>query len=71
MNSCFSHFVLTATTLELLEAKDLEPMQALLDLWAANGTFPKESRAFGLANEKVGERLMELAGQGQAAAASS
>jgi hypothetical protein len=68
MNSCFSHFVLTATTLELLEAKDLEPMQALLDLWAANGTFPKESRAFGFANEKIGERLMEMAGQGQTAA---
>jgi hypothetical protein len=64
MNSCFSHFVLTATTLELLEGKDLEPMQALIDLWAANGTFPKESRAFSFANEKVGERLVELAGVG-------
>lgn len=64
MNSCFSHFVLTATTLELLEGKDLEPMQALIDLWAANGTFPRESRAFSFANEKVGERLVELAGLG-------
>lgn len=62
MNSCFSHFVLTATTLELLEAKDLEPMQPLIDLWAANGTFPKESRAFAFANEQVGKRLLELAG---------
>ena len=62
MNSCFSHFILTATTLDLLGRADLEPMQALVDLWAANGTFPKESRAYGFANVKVGERLLELAG---------
>jgi hypothetical protein len=62
MNSCFSHFILTATTLDLLTPADLEPMQALLDLWAVNGTFPKESRAYGYANLKAGERLLELAG---------
>ncbi|KAB5580304.1 Mob1/phocein [Coniochaeta sp. 2T2.1] len=62
MNSCFSHFILTATTLDLLGRGDLEPMQALVDLWAANGTFPKESRAYGYANLRAGERLLELAG---------
>jgi hypothetical protein len=34
MNSCFSHFILTATTLNLLKKSDLEPMQPLIDLWA-------------------------------------
>lgn len=62
MNSCFSHFVLTATELNLLERKDLEPMQALVDLWAANGTIPMESRAWGYARAEVGERLLSLAG---------
>jgi hypothetical protein len=62
MNSCFSHFILTATTLDLLGPADLEPMQALVDLWAANGTFPKESRAYGFANLKAGETLLALAG---------
>jgi hypothetical protein len=64
MNSCFSHFILTATTLDLLAPADLEPMQALVDLWAANGTFPKESKAFGYANLEAGERLLQLAGTG-------
>lgn len=62
MNSCFSHFILTATTLDLLSPADLEPMQALVGLWAANGTLPKESKAYGYANLKAGERLLELAG---------
>jgi len=62
MNSCFSHFILTATTLDLLSPADLEPMQALVDLWAANGTFPSESKAYGYANIKAGQRLLELAG---------
>lgn len=62
MNSCFSHFVLTATTLDLLGPSDLEPMQALVDLWAANGTFPRESRAYAYADRAAGERLLALAG---------
>jgi hypothetical protein len=62
MNSCFSHFILTAITLDLLSPADLEPVQALVDLWAANGTFPPECKAYGYANLKAGERLLELAG---------
>lgn len=62
MNSCFSHFILTACTLDLLGPADLEPMQALIDLWAANGTFPKESKAYAYANLAAGERLLQLAG---------
>ncbi|PBP18674.1 Mob1/phocein family protein [Diplocarpon rosae] len=62
MNSCFSHFVLTATEIDMLKPHELEPMQPLIDLWAANGTFPKESKAYACANLKAGERLLSLAG---------
>lgn len=62
MNSCFSHFLLSATTLDLLKPGDLEPMQPLVDLWAALGTFPRESKAYSYANVQVGERLLQLAG---------
>lgn len=65
LNSCFSHFLLTATTLDLLKSHDLEPMQPLIDLWAANGTFPPESKAYAMANLKVGQALLAAAG-GQA-----
>jgi len=61
MNSCFSHFILTATGIDMLQAQELEPMQPLIDLWAANGTFPKESKAYACANIKAGEKLMALA----------
>ncbi|KAL5611555.1 hypothetical protein BROUX41_000860 [Berkeleyomyces rouxiae] len=60
LNSCFSHFLLTATALDMLKQHELEPMQALIDLWAANGTFPPESRVYEYANLKAGERLMQL-----------
>ncbi|KAL2161541.1 hypothetical protein VTH06DRAFT_8103 [Thermothelomyces fergusii] len=62
LNSCFSHFILTATTLDLLKPQELEPMQALIDLWAANGTFPPESKAYEYANLKAGTRLLQMAG---------
>ncbi|KAA8632421.1 hypothetical protein SMACR_05185 [Sordaria macrospora] len=62
LNSCFSHFVLTATALDMLKPAELEPMQPLIDLWAANGTFPPESKAYEYANLKVGTRLMQMAG---------
>jgi hypothetical protein len=59
LNSCFSHFVLTATALDMLTRVDVEPMQPLIDLWAANGTFPPQSHAYGYANLKAGEALMQ------------
>jgi hypothetical protein len=62
LNSCFSHFVLTAMALEMLNPHELEPMQPLIDLWAANGTFPPESKAYECANIKAGERLLALSG---------
>lgn len=62
LNSCFSHFILTATALDMLKPHELEPMQALIDLWAANGTFPPESKAYEYANLRAGERLLQLAG---------
>lgn len=60
LNSCFSHFILTATALELLQPAELEPMQPLIDLWAANGTFPPESKAYEYANLRAGERLLQM-----------
>ena len=62
LNSCFSHFVLTATALDLIKPKELEPLQPLIDLWAASGTFPPESKAYEYANLKAGRRLLEMAG---------
>ena len=62
LNSCFSHFVLTATALDMLKPAELEPMQPLIDLWAASGTFPPESKAYEYANAKAGERLIQLSG---------
>ncbi|KAH6998053.1 Mob1/phocein [Ilyonectria sp. MPI-CAGE-AT-0026] len=62
LNSCFSHFVLTATALDMLKPSELEPMQPLIDLWAANGTFPPESKAHEYANVRAGERLLQLGG---------
>ncbi|KAI1093712.1 Mob1/phocein [Rostrohypoxylon terebratum] len=61
LNSCFSHFVLTACALDMLKPQELEPMQPLIDLWAANGTFPPGSKAYEYANHKAGKRLMQLA----------
>lgn len=62
LNSCFSHFVLTAMALDMLKPHELEPMQPLIDLWAANGTFPPESKAYSCANIKAGEKLLALSG---------
>lgn len=59
LNSCFSHFMLTATSLNMLRPEDVEPMQNLIDLWAANGTFPPESKAYGLANVENGKRFTQ------------
>lgn len=62
LNSCFSHFLLTATALDLLRPHELEPMQPLIDLWAANGTFPPESKAYQTANLRAGQALLAKAG---------
>jgi hypothetical protein len=58
LNSCFSHFILTATTLDMLQPTDLEPMQLLIDLWAADGTFPPDSKAYALANLERGKNIL-------------
>lgn len=64
LNSCFSHFVLTATALDMLKPHELEPMQPLIDLWAANGTLPPDSKAYQIANIPAGEKLLQLSGAG-------
>ena len=58
LNSSFSHFILTAMTLNMLEPHDLEPMQDLLDLWAANDTFPPDSKPYQNADLKRGSQLL-------------
>ncbi|ETS03527.1 Mob1/phocein [Trichoderma reesei RUT C-30] len=60
LNSCFSHFILTATTLDMLQPAELEPMQYLIDLWAADGTFPPESRPYAYANVERGRYIQSL-----------
>ncbi|KAK2610959.1 hypothetical protein N8I77_004344 [Diaporthe amygdali] len=60
LNSCFSHFILTATALDMLKPHELEPMQPLIDLWAASGTFPPESKAYEYANLISGQKLLQL-----------
>lgn len=62
LNSCFSHFFLTATALDMLSPHDIEPMQPLIDLWAANGTFPPESKAYAFANLQAGQQLLRMGG---------
>ncbi|KAG5996173.1 hypothetical protein E4U43_002906 [Claviceps pusilla] len=64
LNSCFSHFILTATTLDMLDLDELEPMQHLLDLWAADGTLPQGSRPYLHANLERGKYMMELSSRG-------
>jgi len=59
LNSCFSHFILTATALDMLKPEDLEPIQLLIDLWAANDTFPVESKAYKYANLESGKALLQ------------
>lgn len=60
LNSCFSSFILTATTLDMLRHDELEPMQDLINLWAADGTFPAQSKAFKCANLERGKYLLSL-----------
>ncbi|KAM0458011.1 hypothetical protein ACHAPV_001378 [Trichoderma viride] len=60
LNSCFSHFLLTATTLDMLQPAELEPMQYLIDLWAADGTFPPESKPYSYANIERGRYIQSL-----------
>ncbi len=62
LNSCFSHFILTATALDMISPHDIEPMQPLIDLWAANGTFPPDSKAYSYANLVAGQQLMRMGG---------
>ncbi|KAL2761132.1 hypothetical protein ACRALDRAFT_2039616 [Sodiomyces alcalophilus JCM 7366] len=61
LNSCFSHFLVTAASLDMLRKEDLEPVQSLLDLWAASGIFPQESKAYRLANVMNGSMILQLA----------
>lgn len=60
LNSCFSHFILTAMSLDLLQPKEIVPMQYLIDLWAADGTFPPASKAYACANLERGKHIMAL-----------
>lgn len=58
LNSSFSHFLLTAIGLDMLKPHDLKPMQYLIDILAANGTLPPDSKAYEYANMENGMRLL-------------
>ncbi|KAF4122185.1 Mob1/phocein family [Geosmithia morbida] len=60
LNSCFSHFILTSTQLDLLLPEDIEPMRPLINLWAADGTLPPESKAYSYADLAQGQEIMDL-----------
>jgi hypothetical protein len=60
LNSCFSHFIVTAMTLNMLTQDDIEPMKELIDMWAADGTFPPDSRAYKNANVERGKSILAL-----------
>ncbi|KAH7376568.1 CBK1 kinase activator protein MOB2 [Plectosphaerella cucumerina] len=62
LNSCFSHFAMTAAELRLLKAEDFEPLQGLVDLWAAMGTFPTDSKVYQYANVTKGKQVLDTAG---------
>ncbi len=40
LNTCFLHFINVGKLFELLEEKDIVPMQPLVDIWAAKGLLP-------------------------------
>lgn len=40
LNTCFIHFVNVGKLFNLLDDKDLKPMQPLVDIWAAKGLMP-------------------------------
>ncbi|OAQ85138.1 protein kinase activator (Mob2) [Purpureocillium lilacinum] len=58
LNSCFSHFLLAATTHSMLRQHDLEPMQDLINLWAADGIFPVKSKLHENADLDRGKYLL-------------
>lgn len=60
LNSCFSHFLLTATSLDMLQRHELEPMQDLINLWAVGGIFPVHSKAHKFADLERGHFLQSL-----------
>lgn len=62
LNSCFSHFAMTAAELGLLKAEDFEPLQGLVDLWAAMGTFPTDSKVYQYADVAKGKQVLDTAG---------
>lgn len=46
LNSAFAHFLTTAIEVDMLDSRELEPMQALLDLFVVNGTIRTGSKAY-------------------------
>ena len=43
LNSTFVHYITVAMLFGLLEKKDMEPMQPLIDIWIANGSIPADA----------------------------
>lgn len=45
LNTCFIHFVNVGKLFNLIGDKEMEPMQALIDLWMARGLLPAPPQA--------------------------
>lgn len=60
LNSYFGHFLLTATSLDMLQRHELEPMQDLINLWAVNCIFAVESNAHKFANLERGHPVFRV-----------
>ena len=45
VNTCFMHFVTVAKLFDLLQDRDLKPMQPLLEIWQAKGILGASSQA--------------------------
>lgn len=61
LNSCFSYFLQTATSFDMLQRHELEPMQDLVNVWAVDGFFPVESKVYKFADLERGHFLRSLA----------
>jgi hypothetical protein len=62
LNSCFTHFILVSREFDMLEPREIETMQSLVDMWAASGVFPPGSKAQAGANLEAGRYLLALGG---------
>lgn len=52
LNKAYTHFLITGARLDLLKESDLKPLQAMIDAWAREGVFPKNSEIYKMVNRQ-------------------